>query len=158
MVVRFSDVKESVAGALFVVFVDLLTCSFCVDKVCRRKPHGSVQTRKPQQHWCVYDFEGTPKQFNNPSTQAKSQINALKFHSLLKTPQAQRFIAHCKTPCSLGNSVICTRSKNELVTSIRPQQRTLLPPVINPQRDWGAQQPFQRHLEECSPSPRGIAP
>ena len=33
-----------------------------------RKRRGTVTTTKPHQYWCVYDYEGTLKQFNNLST------------------------------------------------------------------------------------------
>ena len=49
---------------------------------CRRR--GSVTTKKPHHYWCVYDYEGMLKQFNNTfHTHAKSQINALKVVSEL---------------------------------------------------------------------------
>ena len=61
---------------------------FCFDQVLRRKRRGSVTTTKPHLCKCVYDYEGTLKQFNNTfNTQAKSQTNTLKILSELSTPQ-----------------------------------------------------------------------
>ena len=61
---------------------------FCFDLVLRRRRRGCVTTRKPHQYWCVCDYEGTLKQFNNTfRTRAKSQINALKILPELQTPQ-----------------------------------------------------------------------
>ena len=40
---------------------------------------SSVTTRKPHQYWCVSDYEGTSKQFNDTfHTHAKNKINSLK--------------------------------------------------------------------------------
>ena len=49
----------------------------------RRRRRGSVTTRKPHQYWCVHDYEGTLKQFNNTfHAHAENNINALKLLSL----------------------------------------------------------------------------
>ena len=59
------------------------TSCCCFDWILRRWRHGSVTTRKPQQYWCVYDYERTLNQFNNTfHTHAKNNINALRILSL----------------------------------------------------------------------------
>ena len=46
----------------------LLFFFLVLDLILRRKRRGSVTTREPHLYWCVYDYDGTSKEFNDTST------------------------------------------------------------------------------------------
>ena len=126
---NFVQIVTKIAFSVVVVWLpsECLIFLFCFDKVLRRRRRGCVTTRKPHQYWCVCDYEGTLKQFNNTfRTRAKSQINALKILPELQTlrlvctnfhngatcsrlPLRQRFV-WCWSCCKLISLFACPHS------------------------------------------------